>query len=58
MTNNLNNELELPGGDVMPKVTVTAILGTALFVEAATADAANMSHSVNHSYASEKVNAT
>ena len=50
VTNNINNKLELPGGNAMKttlmnnvkKATVTAVLGTALFVGTATADAADM----------------
>ena len=65
VTNNINNnELELPGDNVMKtmlmdrmkKTTVTAVLGTALFVGAAIADAADMSRGANNFYTSEKVN--
>lgn len=38
------------------KATVTAVLGTALFVGTATADAADMSRGANNFYTSEKVN--
>lgn len=38
------------------KATVTAVLGTALFVGTATADAADMSRGANNFYTSEKIN--
>ena len=62
--NNINNKLELPGGNAMKttlmnnvkKATVTAVLGTVLLVGAATADAADMSRGADNFYTSEKVN--
>ena len=56
MTNNINNERKLPGGNAMKttlmnnmkKATITAIMGTTLLVGAATADAVDMSRGANN----------